>query len=131
MASRRLMLVVMKDRPGIISYEEGLRSGLTPSHVQRSDDFSGGFFVKVAGMHHLHCLNLVRKALYFNCNCYKNLGTHAFAYNDGILRSPPVLGQVWYNPEHPKAFHDFNAMHKCNNYEAVRKWAEAREEPPP
>jgi hypothetical protein len=38
-----------------------------------------------------------------------------------------VLGQVWYNPEHPKAFPDFNTVHKCKNYDAVRKWAEARE----
>jgi len=51
-----LMLTPMTDRAGIISYEEGLRSGLTDAHVQRSDEFGGGFFVNVEGMHHLHCL---------------------------------------------------------------------------
>ncbi|KAK0649160.1 hypothetical protein B0T16DRAFT_409532 [Cercophora newfieldiana] len=136
-------------RAGIISYEEGLKSGLTSSHVQRSNEFGGGFFVNVEGLHHLHCLNLVRKALYFNYDYYKEQGTHAFTNDDKILRlhvthcldtvrqvlmcnvDTAVLGQVWYNPEHPKAFPDFSTKHKCKNYDAVRKWAEAREEPPP
>jgi len=34
-----------------------------------------------------------------------------------------VLGQVWYNPENPAAFPDFNTNHKCKNYEEVKKWA--------
>jgi hypothetical protein len=35
-----------------------------------------------------------------------------------------VLGQVWYDPNEPKAFPDFNTRHKCKNYDEVRKWAE-------
>lgn len=52
------------DRAGIISYEEGLKSGLTSSHVQRSDEFGGGFFVNVEGLHHLHCLVGARQLVF-------------------------------------------------------------------
>lgn len=35
-----------------------------------------------------------------------------------------VLGQVWYGPDHPEAFPDFNTKHTCKNYEDIRIWAE-------
>jgi len=38
-----------------------------------------------------------------------------------------VLGQVWYNPDHPKAFPDFNTVHRCKNYDDVRKWSEGHQ----
>lgn len=50
------MLTSILDRAGVISVEEGLRSGLTTAHVQRSAKYGGGFFVNVEGLHHLHCL---------------------------------------------------------------------------
>jgi Mycotoxin biosynthesis protein UstYa len=40
-----------------------------------------------------------------------------------------VLGQVWYNPKEPEAFVDFNTMHTCKNFDAVRKWAKDRQVP--
>lgn len=43
-------------RAGVITREQGLKSGLTDAHVQRADKYGGGFFVNVEGMHHLHCL---------------------------------------------------------------------------
>jgi len=39
-----------------ISASAGAALGLTPSNVQRSDHYGGGFLVNVEGMHHLHCL---------------------------------------------------------------------------
>jgi hypothetical protein len=38
-----------------------------------------------------------------------------------------VLGQIWWNPEKPSAFPDFNTVHQCKNYEDVRKWAETHQ----
>jgi len=81
-----MSLTRFSDRAGVISKEDGALSGLGLSHVQRSDEFGGGFFVNVEGMHHLHCLNLVRKSVYYNYQYYKDLGTHAFKNNDDILR---------------------------------------------
>lgn len=54
--------------------------------MQRNDKYGGGFIVNVEGMHHLHCLNLLRKSLYHNYPYYKKLGMHAFKNDDEILR---------------------------------------------
>ncbi len=104
------MLTPWTDRAGVVSTEEGHRSGLTPAHVQRADKYGGGYFVNVEGMHHLHCLvrertmagrpglrslvslltlcrqNLVRKSLYYNYEYYKDMGTHAFQNEEHILQ---------------------------------------------
>ncbi|KAH8675591.1 hypothetical protein BX600DRAFT_546380 [Xylariales sp. PMI_506] len=113
-------------RAGVISEEDGLKSGLTPYHVQRAKKYGGGFMVNVEGMHHLHCLNLVRKSLYFNYGYYNALGLHAFKNDGDIFRlhvthcldiirqvlmcnvDTGVLGQVWVDPREPAAFPDFN-----------------------
>ncbi|KAK1828687.1 hypothetical protein QBC39DRAFT_264567 [Podospora conica] len=134
-------------RSTVISYDEGLKNGLTPAHVQRDEKYGGGFLVNVEGMHHLHCLNLVRQAAYFNYQYYKDLGTHSFKNGERILQlhvshcidtirqvlmcnvDTRVLGQVWYDKEHPRAFPDFNSQHTCKNYDAVRAWAEERQLP--
>jgi len=99
-------------------------------------------------MHHLHCLNLVRKSLYYNYQYYKDMGMHAFSNDEDILQlhishcvdmlrqvlmcnvDTGVLGQVWANREKPAAFPDFNTEHKCKNYDAVRQWAEKLQAPP-
>ncbi|PTB78931.1 hypothetical protein M440DRAFT_1370426 [Trichoderma longibrachiatum ATCC 18648] len=136
-------------RAGVISYEDGLASGLDSSFVQRAEKHGGGFIVNVEGMHHLHCLNLVRKALYFNYDHYKELGEHAFTNEESILRlhithcldtirqvlmcnvDTGVLGQVWVDPKEPTAFPDFSTKHVCKNYDDVRQWAERQQAPPP
>lgn len=135
-------------RAGVISHEDGLASGLDDSFVQRSDKHGGGFLVNVEGMHHLHCLNLVRKSLYFNYDYYKELGGHAFKNDGEVFRlhvthcldtirqvlmcnvDTAVLGQVWVEKEKPIAFPDFNTKHVCKNYDAVRKWAKKIQAPP-
>ncbi|KAH7133107.1 hypothetical protein B0J13DRAFT_93554 [Dactylonectria estremocensis] len=135
-------------RAGVISYEDGLASGLDDSFVQRNEKYGGGFLVNVEGMHHLHCLNLVRKSLYFNYEHYKEMGTHAFENHDAIFQrhvthcldtirqvlmcnvDTAVLGQVWANKEEPLAFPDFNTRHMCKNYDAVRAWSERLQEVP-
>ncbi|OAQ69844.1 hypothetical protein VFPPC_02419 [Pochonia chlamydosporia 170] len=128
-------------RAGIISYEDGLASGLKPSFVQRAAKYGGGFLVNVEGMHHLHCLNLLRKSLYFNYDHYKQLGKHEFINEEIILRphithcldairqvlicnvDTAVLGQVWADSEKPFPFPDFNTNHKCKNYDDIKDWA--------
>jgi hypothetical protein len=40
-----------------------------------------------------------------------------------------VLGQVWVDPEKPRAFVDFNTRHTCKNFEAIRQWAEENQLP--
>lgn len=135
-------------RAGPISTEDGLASGLDDTFVQRNKKYGSGFLVNVEGMHHLHCLNLLRKSLYFNYDRYKKMGHHAFSNEDRILRlhvthcldiirqtlmcnvDTGVLGQVWAGGESPAAFPDFNTKHRCKNYDDVRKWAEKLQAPP-
>ncbi|KJR89956.1 uncharacterized protein SPSK_06502 [Sporothrix schenckii 1099-18] len=138
-------------RAGVIPAAAGPPSGLSPdTHVQRADRYGGGYVVNVEGMHHLHCLNLVRQALWYNYDYYRGLGHHAFRNDDAILAKhvshcvdilrqvlmcnvdTGVLGQVWYTDAAgaPAAFPDFHTTHTCKNYDAVRQWAEQLQAPP-
>lgn len=125
--------------------------GLAADQVQINEKYGGGFPANVEGLHHLHCLNLLRKGLYYNFGYYKDLGEGAFQNEDHIVQKHishcvdiirqqlmctvdiGVLGQVWYQPggddPYPKAFVDFNTKHVCRNYEDIRKWAEVRQLP--
>ncbi|KAL8346158.1 hypothetical protein RB601_004036 [Gaeumannomyces tritici] len=138
-------------RPSVIPESEALASGLGKHHVKRAKEYGGGYFVQVEGLHHLHCLNLVRKSLYFNQKYYKAVGDSAFGSDEQINRyhithcldtlrqvlmcnvDTGVLGQVWtLQPEATvvQAFPDFNTLHKCKDYEAVRKWGEEHQVAP-
>lgn len=61
-----------------------------------------------------HCLDILRQQLM----CTVDIG---------------VLGQVWYQPpDKPlQAFVDFNTVHTCRNFEAIREWAEKHQLPDP
>ncbi|KAK0114334.1 hypothetical protein ONS95_013826 [Cadophora gregata] len=128
-------------RAAIVPPELAAASGLIDSQVQVSDRYGGGFPANVEGLHHLHCLNLLRQALYFNFDYYHKLGKGAFSNKDEILRfhvthcldtlrqqlmctaDVGVLGQVWWNREKPAAYPDFNTRHKCRNFDDIRQWA--------
>ncbi|TAQ83165.1 hypothetical protein B7494_g8511 [Chlorociboria aeruginascens] len=118
-------------RPSVIPKEEGKASGFSKHHVQRAKKYGGGYFVQVEGLHHLHCLNMVRKSLYYNYDYYKATGDYAFDNDEVIVKFhvyTGVLGQVWtqqVNTKYPQAFLDFNIQHFCKNYDTVRRWAEA------
>ncbi|KAI1003967.1 hypothetical protein K3495_g4243 [Podosphaera aphanis] len=134
-------------RPIAVPTHQAIRSGLKPSQVQINPTYGGGFPANVEGLHHLHCLNLVRQALFFNVEYYRGQGKGAFLNDEYIVRhhvshcldiirqqlmctpDTGLLGQVWWDRNAPKAFVDFNTEHKCRNYEAIRKWAEIRQLP--
>lgn len=61
-----------------------------------------------------HCLDILRQQLM----CTIDIG---------------VLGQVWYQPpDKPlQAFVDFNTVHTCRNFQAIRDWAEKHQLPDP
>ncbi|KKY27546.1 putative tat pathway signal sequence [Phaeomoniella chlamydospora] len=130
--------------------------GLAPDQVKIKTKYGGGYPANVEGLHHLHCLNLLRQTSYYNYDYYHDLGKGAFSNNDVVVRKHTshcldilrqqlmctvdigVLGQVWWQdsasaedglPPRPNAFTDFNTVHKCRNYDAVRQWAEERQLP--
>jgi len=123
------------------------KAGLAQDQVKIREKYGGGYPANVEGLHHLHCLNLVRKSLYYNFDYYHTLGKGAFKNDDDILHyhvshcldilrqqlmctvDIGMLGQVWLYPDSPEAYVDFNTEHKCRNFDDVRQWAEDRQLP--
>ncbi|CAD6502133.1 BgTH12-02374 [Blumeria graminis f. sp. triticale] len=124
---------------------QAARSGLSPGQVQINPAYGGGFPTNVEGLHHLHCLNLVRQSLYYNIEYYRAQKKGAFVNDENVIRhhishcldiirqqlictpNTSLLGQVWWDPKAPKAFVDFNTEHECKNFEAIRSWAEKKQ----
>ncbi|CDM30297.1 hypothetical protein DTO013E5_9278 [Penicillium roqueforti] len=127
--------------------EDAEKSGLANDQVKINAKYGGGFPANVEGLHHLHCLNLLRQSLYYNYDYYHAKGEGPFTNNDYILRrhvshcldivrqelmctvDSGVLGQVWIYPENPEPYVDFNTQHRCKNFDAVRRWAEDNQLP--
>ena len=38
-----------------------------------------------------------------------------------------IFGQIWVYQDRPEPFVDFNSVHVCRNFEAVRGWAESNQ----
>jgi len=79
-STQSLALTASLDRAGVISEEEGRRSGLTDAHVQVSEKYGGGFIVNVEGMHHLHCL----------------VGSLPLFDLSRLAKRDPDLGRIWF-----------------------------------
>jgi len=127
--------------------DEAAASGLSPDQVKINQKYGGGYPANVEGLHHLHCLNLLRQSLYYNFDYYHALGKGAFQNNDVVLKNHVthcldilrqqlmcgvdvgMLGQVWWDPKAPKSFVDFNTKHVCRNFDEIRQWAEERQLP--
>ncbi|MCJ1332214.1 hypothetical protein MMC10_008906 [Thelotrema lepadinum] len=134
-------------RAAIVPIELAEISGLTPYHVQVRPEYGGGFPANVEGLHHLHCLNLLRQSLYYNFEHYHQQGKGAFKNEDSVLKDHVthcldtlrqqlmctvdvgMLGQVWWNKNSPQAYPDFNTQHKCRNFDDIRRWAEKHQAP--
>ncbi|KAJ5158906.1 uncharacterized protein N7500_008557 [Penicillium coprophilum] len=130
-----------------IPLEDAEQSGLAADQVKINAKYGGGFPANVEGLHHLHCLNLLRQSLYYNYDYYHAKGEGPFTNNDYIVRlhvshcldiirqelmctvDSGVLGQVWIYPENPEPYVDFNTKHRCKNFDAVRRWAEKNQLP--
>ncbi|KAF1977359.1 hypothetical protein BU23DRAFT_659618, partial [Bimuria novae-zelandiae CBS 107.79] len=126
------------------------KSGLAPDQVKIKEQYGGGYPAHVEGLHHLHCLNLLRKSLAWNFDYYQAQGLGPFSNAPDIAKyhvthcldilrqqlmctvDVGVLGQVWYRPtgKAPEPFVDFNTEHVCRNFEDVRAWAERNQLPP-
>ncbi|TQB68536.1 hypothetical protein MPDQ_003259 [Monascus purpureus] len=127
--------------------DEAEKSGLAPDQVKINEKYGGGYPANLEGLHHLHCLNLLRQTLHWNYDYYRAEGKGAFTNDDYIVRvhathcldilrqqlmctiDTGVLGQVWLYPDSPQAFVDFNTEHKCKNFEAIRRYAEENQLP--
>ncbi|KAF2129162.1 hypothetical protein P153DRAFT_341721 [Dothidotthia symphoricarpi CBS 119687] len=135
-------------RSVVIPESEAEKTGLRGDQVKISREYGGGFPANVEGLHHLHCLDLLRKTLHWNYDYYLARKEGPFVNSEYIVRihtthcldmlrqvlmcNPDVgvLGQVWWKPEgeaDPMPFVDFNTRHRCRDFEGVRAWAEAHQ----
>ncbi|KAH6633277.1 hypothetical protein C7974DRAFT_375382 [Boeremia exigua] len=132
-----------------IPASEAAKSNIRADQVKIKEKYGGGFPANVEGLHHLHCLNLLRKSLSWNIDYYRAMKMGPFANDEHVLKAHVthcldiirqqlmcnvdigVLGQVWYQPPNSEIepFVDFNTVHTCRNFEAVRDWAEKRQLP--
>ncbi|KAF1952071.1 hypothetical protein CC80DRAFT_508414 [Byssothecium circinans] len=138
-------------RSVVIPPEEAEQTGLRSDQVKVASIYGDGYPANVEGLHHLHCLNLLRKSLKWNYDHYQKQGRGPFSNSEHIVRyhvthcldilrqqlmcvtDIGVLGQVWWQPDnqdYPEPFVDFNTKHRCRDFEAIRKWAKAHQLPP-
>lgn len=66
--------------------EEAGKSGLAKDQVKIKEKYGGGYPANVEGLHHLHCLNLLRKSLVWNFEYYKNQSMGPFSNDANILK---------------------------------------------
>ncbi|SMR48644.1 unnamed protein product [Zymoseptoria tritici ST99CH_1E4] len=117
-----------------LSMKEHLYDG--PGTFDKDPD-EEGFFVLIQGFHDIHCLNELRKALYFNKPYYKqyeddtkvtepNRRSHINHCLDNVrerLMCTADIGLIpsVYTGPHSEAI-KFANQHKCHNYNALLEW---------
>lgn len=70
-----------------IPASEAAKSNIRSDQVKVKEKYGGGYPANVEGLHHLHCLNLLRKSLSWNIEYYKAMGKGPFANEDYILKA--------------------------------------------
>ncbi|KAL7939301.1 hypothetical protein V8C35DRAFT_286277 [Trichoderma chlorosporum] len=134
-------------KPLVLSKSQAKQAGISPDHLKTP---SGDFPVLFEFNHHMHCLNLIRKSVYFNHDYYSSpsypghhLGkdretitkhvTHCIDMLRQVIQCKPdlgVFGQYWVKDAAQGvdgSFVDFNTIHKCIDWKPVREWVRAHE----
>lgn len=130
-----------------MSESQATRTGISLDHLKTP---SGEFPVLFEFNHHLHCLNLIRKALFYNYDYYSSpnypghrLGkdeqtiarhvTHCVDMLRQVIQCKPdlgVFGQYWVKDKEQGvdgSFVDFNTDHKCIDWEPIREWVQSHQ----
>ncbi|KAL9480321.1 hypothetical protein ACSS6W_005107 [Trichoderma asperelloides] len=134
-------------KPLLLSESQATRAGISLDHLKTP---SGEFPVLFEFNHHLHCLNLIRKALFYNYDYYSSpnypghhLGkdeqtitkhvTHCVDMLRQVIQCKPdlgVFGQYWVKDKEQGvdgSFVDFNTDHKCIDWEPIREWVQSHQ----
>ncbi|ETN46244.1 uncharacterized protein HMPREF1541_00428 [Cyphellophora europaea CBS 101466] len=128
-----------RNRHYIVPEHLGERYGLKQGHAKIDPKLGGGFPVLFQFEHDLHCLNLMRQALYWNYDHYVAQGEGPFAGTPYVIErhvghcmdmlrqalmcqpDTQVFGQYWIG-DTDNAFVDFNTRHRCKNFWALKDW---------
>ena len=152
-----------------ISEEEAIRSGLDPGNIRLPEEYGGGFMATVEYVndgllrtsdndlwtrvnHQLHCVNLVRKATYFDyyqnrtveftdksdtirqhlgefspykfSECTKRIEDHCIDMIRQIVMCNADVGLVGavWVEGAPGPYPNFNTWHQCRNFDNILQW---------
>lgn len=134
----------------VLSPEDAIRASISPDHVSLPENSfrteagvnvtEGGYVANVEVMHQLHCLNFLRKSLWFNVDYYKELGRAPFSDPDDVLimhvghcldmlreklmcdADTGFVPYYWLKSK-GRTTPDFRRPHVCGDFEGVREWA--------
>jgi hypothetical protein len=80
------VLTFVPDRAARVPFDVAAQSGLASDQVKIKEKYGGGYPANVEGLHHLHCLNLLRKSLAWNFEHYRKEGLGPFSNDANILK---------------------------------------------
>ncbi|KAG0704005.1 hypothetical protein DFH29DRAFT_802565 [Suillus ampliporus] len=122
--------------PTRMTLEEILKAGEvdSPSKVKYPEKNGGGFMVSTESLHQLHCLNLLRKASWFEYYgplfqdepkvVRMHLDHCIEMIRQNIMCNADVTMITWDWVEgHKHPYPNFNTRHQCRNYEKILDWA--------
>ena len=123
----------------MVSEELMERSGLIKDHARRAEKSGGGAPVFVEGLNQLHCLKLLRNALFYNYGYYYIKAEVEFSDSEDAQRLHVshcldfirqrlmcsmdfgTFGLMRVRHPEPRPWIDFNTQRTCRNFEDIRQ----------
>ena len=72
--------------PPELAAKSNLRTSPPYSHVHINPKHGGGYPANIEGLHHLHCLNVLRMSLYYNYEHYSSLKKGLFVNKPAVAK---------------------------------------------
>ncbi|KAF3405458.1 hypothetical protein DPV78_002509 [Talaromyces pinophilus] len=124
--------------PEVTAPKAGLRKG--DVRIPAGYEGSGDYMASLEVTHQLHCVNFLRKAVWFNYPHYKDLSdefrdpqpileTHLYHCLETLRQTimchadPGVVGYKFVRGRERRPFPDFNTPHKCRDWRGMIDWA--------
>ncbi|MCJ1310414.1 hypothetical protein MMC25_004078 [Agyrium rufum] len=128
-------------RPARVSADDLTKSGLSTDVARMAPEYGGDYIVSLEFAHQLHCLNFLRKSIWFNHDYYSNRSVEFFdkpettrvhlehcteMLRQNLMCSADVgiISNRWVK-DYPRPYPDFNTVHMCRNFDSILHWAEA------
>ncbi|KAL9533407.1 UstYa family oxidase [Sphaerulina musiva] len=131
----------------LVSQEDALKAGLRPEMAHLNPEYGAEYPVHVEAIHGIHCLNNLRRSLYWNYEYYRDTGIGGYNISDSRLRihtthcldairqrlmcaaDVGLVGSSWYRLYNGelRPLPDFNYPRVCRNYTEVLEWTRSRQ----
>ncbi|KAG1729100.1 uncharacterized protein EDB91DRAFT_839379 [Suillus paluster] len=135
--------VSLNARPIRMTLEQLLRTGERPSPAmaQYPDEYGGGYMATVEVIHHLHCVDMLRRVTWNKPQSYDHDDESHESHKDfrihldhciemlrQIIMCRGDVTMITYDwlEGHDDPFPNFNIRHQCRNFEKVLDWVDER-----